>query len=170
MVCRVFQKSSTVKKPQQPTSSQQSLEYPCDTNTIVNELRDIELPNLNNIANSSSGISNMSLQNYNNDGINMNLNMNWAAAREAASTLPSLSWPSTLLNPNLSMNSLLLRALQLRTYQPREATSTDYSIMPQGIPHFGTDLASSFPASSSRVLDSVQQQQQEQPFNLDSIW
>lgn len=100
----------------------------------------------------------------------MNLNMNWAAAREAATTLPSLSWPSTLLTSNLTMNSLLLKALQLRSYQQREATSTDYSFLTQGMTQFGTDLSSNFQASSSKVLDSVQQPQQEQPFNLDSIW
>ncbi|KAA8541225.1 hypothetical protein F0562_025168 [Nyssa sinensis] len=179
VVCRVFQKSTTVKKPQQTPSSQQSPDSPCDTNTIGNDFGDIEIPNLNRIASSSSGISNVSLQNYNN--MNLNLNANWTAAREAAS-LPSLpAWPSSLLSSNLSVNSLLLRALQLRSYQPREATSTDYSFLSQGISHLGTDFSSNFTASSSKDLDSVQQQlppppqpplppPQEQPFNLDSIW
>jgi len=183
VVCRVFHKCSTVKKPQQTQSSQQSLDSPCDTNTITNEFGDVELPNLNTIANSSSAISNISLHNYSgsdmNSNMNMNLNMNWPAAREAtSSTIQSLSWPSSLLNPNLSMNSLLLRALQLRSYQQREATNIDYSYMPPGISQFGTDISSNFPVadSSSKVLDSVQQQQQppqppqEQSFNLDSIW
>ncbi|KAF5957777.1 hypothetical protein HYC85_005002 [Camellia sinensis] len=137
---------------------------------MANEFGDIELPNLN----SSSAISNLSLQNYNsenngNNNMNMiNLNMNWPAAREAA----ALSWPSSFLSPNLSMNSLLLTALQLRSYQPREAVNTDYSYMPQGISQFGTDFSLNFQgsSSSSKVLDSVQQQPQEQPFNLDSIW
>lgn len=185
MVCRVFHKCSTVKKPQQTQSSQPSfVDSPGDTNTVTNEFGDIELPNLNSIANSSSAMSNISLQNYNSGGdmvnsnMNMNLNMNWPAAREATSNAINQtlsSWPSSLLNPNLSMNSLLLRALQLRSYQQREATNIDhYSYMPPGISQFGTDFSSNFPAagSSSKVLDSVQQQQQpqEQPFNLDSIW
>ncbi|KAE9463919.1 hypothetical protein C3L33_04202, partial [Rhododendron williamsianum] len=118
-----------------------------------------------------------------NSNMNMNLNMNWPAAREATSNAINQtlsSWPSSLLNQNLSMNSLLLRALQLRSYQQREATNNiDYSsYMPPGISQFGTDFSSNFPAAgaSSKVLDSVQQQQQqqqqpqEQPFNLDSIW
>lgn len=187
VVCRVFHKCSTVKKPQQTQSSQPSfVDSPGDTNTVTNEFGDIELPNLNSIANSSSAMSNISLQNYNggggdmvNSNMNMNLNMNWPAAREATSNAINQtlsSWPSSLLNPNLSMNSLLLRALQLRSYQQREATNNidHYSYMTPGISQFGTDFSSNFPAagSSSKVLDSVQQQQQpqEQPFNLDSIW
>ncbi|XP_059664538.1 protein CUP-SHAPED COTYLEDON 1-like [Cornus florida] len=180
VVCRVFHKISSVKKPQQRQSSQPSaLDSPnCDTNTIANEFGEIELLNSNGIANSSSAISDISIQNFNGDNnVNMSIDMNanWTAAREAASLIPSLQWPSsTLLSSNLSMNSLLLRALQLRngTYnQPREATTTDYSIMPQGISHFGADFSSNFlAASSSKDLDSVQQPRQEQSFNLDSIW
>ncbi|KAJ0106116.1 hypothetical protein Patl1_19130 [Pistacia atlantica] len=175
-----------VKKPQQEQSSQPSLGSPCDTNSMVNEFGDIDqLPNLNTMANLSSGFnSNIPTQSYNTDNnLNMNihnLNMNWAAAREAATTLPSLAWPSSLLSPNLSMNSLLLKALQLRsTYnQAREATSSDHNSLiqplPQGISRFECDhLNSNFQASSSsKVLDNSlpQQSQPEQPFNLDSIW
>ncbi|KAK9996465.1 hypothetical protein SO802_021151 [Lithocarpus litseifolius] len=177
VVCRVFQKSA-MKKPQQTPSTLPSLdESPCDTNSIVNEFGDIELPNLNNIANSSSGFSNISPHSYNSDNNNINMNMNlnmnnWAAVREAAAaSLPSLSWPSSLLSSGLSVNSLLLKALQLRNYQPRDATSTDYSYMPQGFSHFGSEhLSSNLQASSSKVLESVQQQQSEQPFNMDSMW
>ncbi|KAK3018783.1 hypothetical protein RJ639_003320, partial [Escallonia herrerae] len=171
VVCRIFQKSSAVKRVQQPTPSQQSLESPCDTNTMTNEFGDIELPNLNSMAYSSRAISsNISLQDYSTTSghNNPDMNMNWATA----STIPSLAWPANLLSSNVSMNSLLLRALQLRsTYQPREAaTSTDYSFMPQGISHLGTDFSANFPASSSRVLNSVHQQDEEQPFNMDSMW
>ncbi|GAV89394.1 NAM domain-containing protein [Cephalotus follicularis] len=178
VVCRVFQKCSAVKKSQQTSSSQPSHGSPCDTNSIVNEFGDIELPNLNsNIANSSSGFSNISTQSYHSDNnvnmnmnTNMNLNVNWNAARQAAASLPSLSsWPSSLLGSNHSLNSLLL--LQLKSaYQAREAARTDFSYMPQGISQFGTDLGSHFQASSSKALETVTQPQQEQPFNLDSIW
>ncbi|KAJ6418521.1 hypothetical protein OIU84_001809 [Salix udensis] len=172
VVCRVFQKSAEVKKPQQEPSSQQSLGSPCDTNSIANDqFGDIELLNLNNIANSSSGFTNVLAQSYSNESnVNMDMQMNWAAAREAA-TLPSFPWPSGLLSTNLTMNSLLLKALQLRSYQQREATATNYSFLTNGIAHdqFGADLGSNFQASSSRVLDSVPQPQQEQPFNLDSV-
>lgn len=173
VVCRVFQKSA-VKKPQQAQSSQPSLESPCDTNSVANEFGDIELPNLNSIANSSSGFSNISPQSYNNDNnrinMNMNLNTNWGSAVREAANLPPLSWPANLLGSGLSVNSLLLKALQLRNYQPREATSADYSYMPQGFSQYGSDLTANLQDSSSKVLESVQQQQPEQPFSMDSIW
>ncbi|XP_059286489.1 NAC domain-containing protein 100-like [Lycium ferocissimum] len=178
VVCRVFQKSSTVKKPQPTSSSPQSQESPCDTNyTIANELGDIELPfNFNCLATPSSGINNISLHNYNNENVNINLA---AATREAAAnTLPLLPWSSSLLSSNLSsVNSLLFRALQLRGYSPRDQAATntthDYSFMPPQeniTTQFGNDFISA--PSSSMVLDnSVQQQQQEQPCKLDcNIW
>lgn len=129
--------------------------------------------------NSTSGFSNInSTQSYNssddnlNMNMNMNMNMNWVAAAREAANLPSISWPSSLLNPNLQMNSLLIKALQLGNYRPREAENTEnYSFLPQGVPNYGTEFSSNFQASSSsKVLESLQQQQQqEQPFNLDSI-
>lgn len=170
VVCRIFQKSSSVKKPQQLPSSPPSLESPSDTNpnAILNDFSDIELANLNtSIANSSNGFANISAQNYDIDNsihldMNMNMNMNWPAA-------PTLPWPSNLLSSNLSMNSLLLKALQFRSYQQREP---DYSFLPQEISQFGNELSSNFTASSSsKVLDpALQDQQQDRPFNLDNIW
>ncbi|XP_061345015.1 NAC domain-containing protein 92-like [Gastrolobium bilobum] len=180
VVCRVFQKSSAPKKPQHTSSSQQSQESPCNTTSMVNDFGDLELPNLNSITNSSNGFTSISSgQTYNGVGpsnvnTNMNLTMNWPAISEVPS-LPSLPWPSGLLNPNLSVNSLLLKALQLRsTYQQREAAATDHlaTYIPQGFSYLGTDLTSNLNASSSKVLESMpqQQQQEEQPFNMDSIW
>lgn len=148
----------------------------------ANEYGDIDLPNLNCFTNTSSGFSNISVQDYNgennlslsmNNMNNMNIDMsNWAAARQAAaagSNIPSFTWPSSLLSSNLSMDSLLFKALQLRSYQSaREVPSTDYySFPPQGISQFGTDLSSNLAASSSKVnLDPMQQlQPQEQAFN-----
>lgn len=202
VVCRIFQKSSTVKKLQQtPSSPHESMESPyCDTNTIMiaNELGDIELPN-----SSSSGVGNIisphtNFTTINDNNLNLNTHnvLNWSTAlREAASALPSLtSWPpsSSFLNPTTSpVSPLLLRALQLSTYQSPAAAAAaprhprdDYTLfMPQGINnHFGNDLinisSNLGPSSSSRVnLDQQQEphphshHQQEQPFNLDSdIW
>ncbi|XP_039028992.1 NAC domain-containing protein 100-like [Hibiscus syriacus] len=171
VVCRVFQKSAALKKPQPSSSSQPSLGSPCDANSIVNEFGDVELPNLNINA---RGIANPSYSNtVNLAHVNpMNLNLDFGAA---ASFPSSLSWPSTILNPNLSMNSFLLKALQLRNLQPRDFTAMDYSILSstQGIniPPYATDLA-----SSSKVVvplhqqQQQQQQQHEQPFNMDSMW
>ncbi|CAJ2636977.1 NAC domain-containing protein 92 [Trifolium pratense] len=184
VVCRVFQKSIATKKPQQTSSSQP--ESPCDTASMVNEFGDVELPNLNGFTNSSSscGFTNIiSGQTFNtnhdltnNVNTNMNLTMNWPSSSE----IPSLNWPSNLLNPNnISVNSLLLKALQLRNYQQqREVAATNHFVpyMPQqGVisHHLGNDLSNNsndLSASSSKVLECMPQHQQEQPFNLDSIW
>lgn len=184
-MCRIFQKTSAVKKPQQTASSPQSLDSPnCDTNIIMNEFGDFDhLPNLNNVANSSTQLINSSNNNilYNTDLTNITNITSWNAACEAASSLlPSLSWPSSLLNSNLSMNSLLLKALQLRSYQPREIINTSTSMdntafMPQGLmPAYGNEhlFSSNLEASTSttsRALDNSVEPQ-EQPFNLDSVW
>lgn len=200
MVCRVFQKCNTImKKPQATSSSPQSLESPCDTNAIANELGDIELPNFNSMPSPSNGIinnhNNISLQSYSssNEGMNMNMNLNM----NMNSTLPLLPWPPTtsLLSSNLSsVNSLLFRALQLRGHHQAISTSDYTYSMPQAgnnaaaISQFGNDFintndfAAAAATSSSLVLDSVnqhhhqqqqQQQQQhpqEQPFKDSHIW
>jgi len=168
VICRVFQKSSAPKKPQQTSSSQPS------EDSMVNEFGDADLPNLNSIANSSS----VAAQIYNsgdpsNVSTNMNLAMNWPSATE----LPSLPWPSgLLLNPNLSVNSLLLRALQLRnrnSYQQREAATSDHfaTYVPQTFPHnnIGTHNDNLTP-NLSVSASSTALELQEQPFNMDSIW
>ncbi|KAL2935320.1 NAC domain-containing protein 79 [Bienertia sinuspersici] len=191
VVCRVFQKSVTIKKPEPTSPSQVSQESLDDTNTSTNnEFGDIELPNLNTLSSPQSvGLCYPSLQS--NTHLNMgenhpNINLNWA--RDMA-TLPSLSWPSSsFLTPDLNstVNSLLLKALQFRNtattyHQPREATITtnDYSFLGnQGFPLGTDDLCQDFPSSSAgKVFQSTmqqnqpnQQQLQEQPFNLDSIW
>lgn len=134
---------------------------------MVNEFGDIDqMPNLNTMTNLPSYFNNnIPTQSYNtNNNLNMgiqDLNMKWAAAREAAAgALSSLGWSSSLLSP---MNSLLLKALQLRSaYNP----AREIQQLPQC-----DHLSSSFPASSS--LDNSlppPQSQPEQPFNLDSMW
>ncbi|KAK8627865.1 hypothetical protein V6N13_135463 [Hibiscus sabdariffa] len=172
VVCRVFQKSAAVKKPLPSSSSQPSFGSQCDANSIVNEFSDVELPNLNINANPSSGFSNIANPSYS-SSVNqahmnaMNLNLDFGAASHPS----SLSWPCSILSPNLSMNSFLLKALQLRNCQPRDVTAMDYSVLSstQGIniPPFAADLASDFQgaSSSSKVVG-----QQEQPFNMDSMW
>lgn len=166
-----------MKKPQQTHSPQP--ESPCDTVSMVNEFGDLELPNLNSIANSSGELTNnisgqgfMNADLSNSVNTNMNLAMNWPVASELqVPSLPPLPWPSGLLSPSISVNSLLLKALQLRNYQQREAATDHFaSYMAQGVCQVGTDLSSNLTASSSKVQECMPQQQQEQPFNLDSIW
>lgn len=174
VICRVFQKSSAPKKAQQTSSSQPSEESPT---SMVNEFGDADLPNLNATIANSSTIAGQ--QTYNNgDPINVNTNMNLTMNWPSATDLPSLPWPSgLLLNPNLSVNSLLLRALQLRStyHHQREAATSDHhfaTYVPQTFPHndIGTDnLTPNLSVSaSSRALESCVLQ--EQPFNMDSIW
>ncbi|KAL6177866.1 hypothetical protein ACLB2K_049387 [Fragaria x ananassa] len=182
VVCRVFQKSIALKKPQQMTSSSpQSVDSPGETNSMLNEFGDVELPNfINNVANSSTTgfLSNISIpqgNNYNiidskiiNNDVNMmntSLHMNnWLGAREAAATgaiLPAAalgSWPSSLISPsNLSsVNSLLLRALQLRSSN----ASTNSTIYQQAIR--SDDAAAGLEDHYSYFVE-AQQQQQRQP-------
>ncbi|KAG2271546.1 hypothetical protein Bca52824_066101 [Brassica carinata] len=150
VVCRVFQKSTTIKKPQEQ-HPQSSFGSPCDANSsMANEFKDIELPNLN--SNSSSvGFSHIHDHQYPQNnvysedhitstvaGLNMNMNMNMGT------NIPS--WTTSLLGPPLSpINSLLLKAFQIRnSYRVS-------SIMQNG-------------SSSS------QPQPQEEAFNMDSMW
>ncbi|GAA0141226.1 hypothetical protein LIER_02419 [Lithospermum erythrorhizon] len=193
VVCRVFQKSTTIKRSQPSCSSPQSLESPCDTNTIINEFGDMEVQNtsempitpLTNMINNPS-----SLSNFNISGNDMNLN-SWLLPNDPATTLASLAnWPaatSTLLGSNLSVNSLLLRTLQLRNnIQSSQVANNDYNSLffPQGVPQIEDNNnnnninvglsfgASSSPSSSRAAFDTLQDQQsQDQPFDLDSsMW
>ncbi|KAK6153515.1 hypothetical protein DH2020_013154 [Rehmannia glutinosa] len=198
VVCRVFEKSSTVKKPhqQQTPSSPPSQDSPCDDTTttnpmLLNDLGDIDLPinfSNTNMANISSSTNNIALQqHYINSSTDI---MNWnSAATEAANSLPislSNNWPFQL-STNLSMNSLLLTALHLRgggrgPTNTSTTTTTDHHInnnysnfMPQlgninDSHHFGNHDFNMMMASTSRpVLESViPQPPSEQPFDLDS--
>ncbi|PIA39752.1 hypothetical protein AQUCO_02600305v1 [Aquilegia coerulea] len=158
VVCRIFEKSSTARKPQQESP----LDSPCDNTTMVNELGEIELPHLNGLTSSSSGFSTISTNNNGNNDNNVDMNMNWAPAREVANN-PLLNWPSSLLTSSASVNSMLLTALQLRGYQP---TTTDLNaLLAQGNYRFGTDQNMDF-ANASKIVDTAQQV----PFNLDSAW
>ncbi|XP_004512922.1 protein CUP-SHAPED COTYLEDON 1 [Cicer arietinum] len=181
VVCRVFQKSIASKKPQQTSSSQP--QSPCDTTSIVNEFGDVELHHMDYSTN------NISPQNFNTNNVNTNMNLtmnSWPSSSDVPHSLPiSLPWPSSLLNPNnINVNSLLLKALQLRSYQQQREV-----VAPTNIHHFapymsqvgvlshsqlGNDQSnndSNISASSSKVLECMpQHNQQEQPFNLDSIW
>ncbi|XP_022987511.1 NAC domain-containing protein 100-like [Cucurbita maxima] len=148
VVCRVFEKQNTGKKPQQLSSC-------CETNSIMNEFGGIEVSNFSNF-------SNISAETYENNSMVDMMNMNWGAPANEAASISALPSPSSCpLNSNLSMNSLPLKALQLTAFHQRGVDA-----------QFGTHHLSCFqPSSSSKVFDSsTQQQQQEQPFNLDSLW
>jgi len=158
VVCRVFKKSTSAKKPQeqqQPQSSQPSFGSPCDANSsMANEFEDFELPNLNS---NSSTVDYNHMHQYSQNsvysedvastaGLNMNMNM--------ATNANLQSWTTSLLGPPLSpINSLLLKAFQIRNSYPSPLQQGLSSIMQNG-------------SSSSQV----QPQPQEEAFNMDSIW
>ncbi|CAN6991043.1 unnamed protein product [Brassica rapa subsp. trilocularis] len=157
VVCRVFQKCTTTKKPQeqQPDSSFGS---PCDANSsMANEFEDIELPNMN--SNSSTVDYNNIHQQYSQNnvysdnttstaGLNMNMNMNVNMAN-----LPA--WTTSLLGPPLSpINSLLLKAFQIRN-----SYNINPSLLQQGVSNVMQDGSSS-----------SQPQPQDEAFNMDSLW
>ncbi|CAF2154187.1 hypothetical protein HID58_003079 [Brassica napus] len=159
VVCRVFQKSTTTKKPQeqQPDSSFGS---PCDANSsMANEFEDIELPNLN--SNSSTVDYNNIHQQYSQNnvysdnttstaGLNMNMNMNMNVNM---ANLPA--WTTSLLGPPLSpINSLLLKAFQIRN-----SYNINPSLLQQGVSNVMQDGSSS-----------SQPQPQDEAFNMDSLW
>ncbi|KAG7021610.1 NAC domain-containing protein, partial [Cucurbita argyrosperma subsp. argyrosperma] len=156
------------RAPRGEKSNWPCLSSPCDTNSIVNEFGDIELSNFN--GSSCNFTNNVSAQAYetNNMNMNMNMNMNWGAPMNdqtaSITTLPSLSsWPSNpnLLTSNLSMNSLLLKALQLRTMNHSQFGANPLS--------FQASSSSSKVFESPQQQQQQQQQQQEQPLNLDSL-
>ncbi|KAL5707730.1 hypothetical protein ACHQM5_018594 [Ranunculus cassubicifolius] len=141
VVCRVFQKSTTVRKPRQDSL----LDSPCDNITMVNDYEEVELSPMDGLTRCSRTIEN-----------NMDINMNWTSTSEDVNN-PLLYWPSSLLASSASINSMLLAALQLRGYQ---ASSIDLNdTLAQGNhqldTHFGT---------SANFVDLGQQ------FHLDSIW
>ncbi|CAA7053100.1 unnamed protein product [Microthlaspi erraticum] len=158
VVCRVFKKSTSAKKPQeqqQPQSSQPSFGSPCDANSsMANEFEDFELPNLNS---NSSTVDYNHMHQYSQNsvysedvastaGLNMNMNM--------ATNANLQSWTTSLLGPPLSpINSLLLKAFQIRNSYPSPLQQGLSNIMQNG-------------SSSSQV----QPQPQEEAFNMDSIW
>ncbi|XP_057770574.1 NAC domain-containing protein 79-like [Salvia miltiorrhiza] len=131
VVCRIFQKTAAVKRPQQTPPSP-----PDDSPSF------------------GMPVPPSPLQNYNTN--DANVISSWNAADAALS-----SWPLSL-----SMNSLLLTALQLRGHQP-----DNYGLMPFGNHEFG---ASSFNmGSTSGVVDSLPQPlpPEQPPYNVDSnIW
>ncbi|CAG7877201.1 hypothetical protein BRARA_E02353 [Brassica rapa] len=166
VVCRIFEKNTAIKKPQEQ-QPQASFGSPCDANSsMANEFEDIELPNLN--SNSSTfGYNHIhdhqypQTSVYSEDnitsaaGLNKNMNMNMAT------NIPS--WTTSLLAPPLSpINSLLLKAFQIRnSYSfPKEMVSNIH-------PSLHQQEASNIMQNGS---SSSQPQPQEEAFNMDSIW
>lgn len=145
VVCRVFQKSSADRRSPSSPSYLPTLESSSDTN-LMNELGEIDMPNLSSLVSSSS---------------NMNMNINWSLTNEMENH-QSLLCTSNILHPNFSpTNSSILRALQLSSYQPRQAMDPNSNSFAAQLECFGTNFNSNFDASSSKIVDSAEQLQKE---------
>ncbi|CAH8352551.1 unnamed protein product [Eruca vesicaria subsp. sativa] len=154
VVCRIFQKSTVAKKPQE--QQPQSFGSPCDADSsMANEFEDIELPNLNS---NTSSIDCNHIHQYSQNGVysqdntisTAGLNMNMAT------NIPS--WTTSLLGPSLSpINSLLLKAFQLRNSY--SFTDINPSTLQQGVSNVMQNGSSS-----------SQPQPHEEAFNMDSMW
>ncbi|CAN1180443.1 NAC domain-containing protein 100 [Linum perenne] len=157
VVCRVFHKNSTPKRPpnhqdhstSSPSSSQQSL----DDETNLDFITHLDPNNTNNI-------DHPYFHPYLNDAVspyNNNVHVTQLAGPSNTTSFQP-SWPSSttssdlLAASNFGMNySLILKALQLKNYQDREAATAaaaaaDYSMLPP------------------------LEQPPEEPFNMDSVW
>ncbi|KAJ4873413.1 NAC domain containing protein 58 [Raphanus sativus] len=157
VVCRVFEKSTATKKPQEQ-QPQSSFGSPCDANSsMANEFEDIEIQNMNT---NSSTIDYNHIHQYSQNGTyysedntirKAGLNMNMAT------DIPSWSTTSLLGQPLSPINSLLLKAFQIRNSY--SFTNINPSTHQQGVSNI-------MPKGSS----SSQPQPQEEAFNMDSIW
>ncbi|KAL8478752.1 hypothetical protein ACS0TY_030582 [Phlomoides rotata] len=102
VVCRVFQKSMTMKRPQQTTSSPTDHESPTPTCDTI-----MDLPNFG-----STGLQNY---NSNSDSDQYHNMMMMMMMMNNTSSSSLANWPNLQQLPsNLSINSLLLTALHLR--------------------------------------------------------
>ncbi|XP_008799244.2 NAC domain-containing protein 92-like isoform X2 [Phoenix dactylifera] len=163
VVCRVFRRVSSGKKLQEGTSSMpQSFGSPCNT-TSGTELGEPNTSILDNLINPSSTLDPVLINNDNDN------NSNWGFAKETTNQIMQCAWPSGLLSSSFSADPGILKALQLNNKQSREATdvTTSNHFIAQGDTVFGDESSLSFPASSSRGMDSMQQQQL---FDQNSIW
>ncbi|KAF8022528.1 hypothetical protein BT93_F0139 [Corymbia citriodora subsp. variegata] len=170
VVCRVFQKSLAAKKPQSP-SSPPSPDSPIGEDTTANYYGDQMETNNNSpsaifatpgaFSNLPSGPACSSYTSFNN-------NLNWPTTREPTS-LPPQPWPSGFPNLNSPWNSLILKALQSRTFQPREvaAIMPNYSLLPNDASPFAHDPSTNYRVdnSSEPYESGTNQEQQALPFN-----
>ncbi|KAL6007478.1 hypothetical protein ACLOJK_032976 [Asimina triloba] len=164
VVCRVFQKSSTVKKP---SASPHSIPPLGDSSDELGEIDVSHLSNLLSPANSLNAISTATSNSTNqNSNTSNTMNMNWSGFGGEMANRSAATWPSSLLSPNpLSDPGSLMKVLQHNSYQPRDLASLVLDpFATQG--SFKANLISSVPASTS-LISSIQQQ----PFPHDqSVW
>ncbi|KAI4331504.1 hypothetical protein MLD38_029689 [Melastoma candidum] len=178
VLCRVFQKTNIVKKQLSAPSDEQSPDSPDDANSALHDhLGEIELmpslieenPNLTAVGLSNNFSTQIPTGEGNDPQGLFNLNnLSWPSLVQDQA--PALLPFSPLFPSNLAVNTLLLKALQLRSFHQQLSSGNDHypmipnrAVLPNQQPgneHLGF---SNFPSSSSRIL--LDQLQQEQPFN-----
>lgn len=159
-------------KKLQTACSPPSPDSPIGEDTIANYYGDqMETDNSspNTIIATSGAFSNLPSGLACNSDTIFNNNLNWLTTREQTSLPLPPPWPSGFRSSNAPWNSLILKALQLRTFQPREvaATMPDHSLLSHGTYPFGHE-----PSMNRRADNSLEpfelginQEQQAVPFN-----
>ena len=147
---------TTARKPQEQ-QPQSSFGSPCDaSSSMANEFEDIELPNLNS---NSSTIDYNHIHQYSQNGVYSQDNTTTSTAclnmNMATNNIPSWSTTNLLGQPLSPINSLLLKAFQIRN----SCININPSTLQQGVSNIMQNGSSS-----------SQPQPQEEAFNMDSIW
>lgn len=170
VVCRVFQKSVAAKKLQ-TASSPPSPDSPNGEDTTADYYGDQVETNNNSpstIIATSGAFSNLPSGLACNSYTSLNNNLNWPTTREPTSLLPP-SWPSGFPSLNSPWNTLLLKALQLRTFQPGDVTATmpNYSLPSHGTSPFAHDPSTNYRSDNSLepFEPGINQEQQVLQFN-----
>ncbi|XP_072982891.1 NAC domain-containing protein 92-like [Typha latifolia] len=167
VVCRVFRKSNTCKKPLQSSPPYGS---PCNT-TSLSELGEIDPSILNNLVTASSTTSGMQINDSISNKVDASTYMNWMLSREATEQA-SNPWPG-LLGSVFAANQGSTKVLPFNGYQPREAANIANlnAFVTQGDAGFVSESKLSFNGCSSQGMDCAQQQQQQQQsIGQESIW
>lgn len=161
VVCRVFQKNATNNRPpMSPPVSNSANESSCE-DSMVNELGEIDIPNMSEFLSPSSGFAPGSTTNFNSE-LEMNTNMNWDSSTSYDTN--QCSWPSIPVTTTTLANPMILRALQLNQQQQEKTTNILNSMAMQVDDCFRTQMSQLASSSSKDTTD------QEQQRRIESIW
>ncbi|KAK1301654.1 Protein CUP-SHAPED COTYLEDON 2 [Acorus calamus] len=141
VVCRVFKKSSSAKKP---TSDSTPSRDPTCSSSYTNELGDVEIALLNNFVSSSSSLCADAVNNHE----RLQEDVMICTTGGPMNHQP-FSWHPSILNSNIVSNTAILRALQFNGYQA-QVNSNDQIVASSGDPRLD------FVNSISRGMDSMQ--------------
>lgn len=159
VVCRVFQKSTTNRPPMSPPVSNSAHDSSCE-DSMVNELGEIDIPNMSEFLSPSSRFTPGPTTNFNSE-MEMNANMNWNSCTSYGTN--HCSWPSISMTSTTLANPMILRAFQLNQQQQEKTTSILNSMAMQVDDCFRTQISQ---LASSSSNDTPEEQQRA----IESIW